>query len=1171
MKKLFTSLTRLLAQTWLWSLLVVIALALLIWFAGPLLAVADHRFWESATSRLLTICGLLLAWGLFLVASDQRNAAGSANNDQDPLPPSRRAVDKEQATLRRLFKSAVQTLQRSGLYSGHSARWRKELPWYLMIGPEGAGKTSLLDHSGVKFPLNHLDGQQNSPPPATQQCDWYFAEQGVLLDTSGRYLAAQEPADTEGWRTLLKLLRRRRRSRPINGVLVNIPITLLLDSNPEPLRHLAGQVRSRLLDIHQRLHSRLPVYLVLTKADNVQGFDAFFSQLSREESQQVLGISFKEDQQGTDPAVLHETFEDLLRRLNSQVVMRLQQERSIESRGRILDFPHRLGLIGSHLALLVETAFAGNRYEPASQLRGVYLASVPHWDSATPRSIADPDEVEAPVAAPRTLRTMRGAPRFVHHLLTRVVFPEAGLAGLDARESRRLHWGQRALYAGALGCLALFGLLWIGGFTQNHQRFEQLRTLGQQFGQQLAAITTQDDALGILPELETSYRATQVFPARSELALHERNGLYQGEPTTAVLQQRYQHELDKQLLPRVAHQLEGQIRANLSNRKVLLDNLRTYLMLGRPEHRDNNTLQDWVATDWDRRYAGNMAAQASLNEHFSRLLQQPFTYPLNDNLVTQARQALRKEPLAQLVYRSLREQSRNLPPYRLDEHLGPQGLALTGTHTVIPGLYTQQGYQQYFLVRGATLVNEFLRDNWVMGESSSLNPIQLRDLLAELEQLYFRDYGEHWDQALAKVALQPLDSLAQGADQAAALIASNSPLVQLLTQIRDNTRFPTVGEAVADVTASAGQIADVAGPVGGLTKAIAKKATTILADKRPETAKAALQRRFEPLHRLLDENGGTGPELAPAMAALTDLHQQLLAVSQGNQPDYAAFELAKSRLGGQRSALDSVRAAAVRLPAPITHWLRGMSDDNWQLVLGDAYHYLNKRYQGELYSVYTTALHERYPFHAHSASDVAIADFREFFKAQGTVDSFFDTYLKPFVTFDGNQYRLRSVEGRSLPVSRGILQQMSNVQQIRRGFFAENASEPLIKFSLEPYSLDANLSRADFRFGDKQLEYRHGPITSANFQWPNESSDGLTSLLVEDLSGHRTGIQKNTGQWSLFRLFDLMETEAHRGRDVLMLKADVGGLRANYLLLSQRSPNPFDLTAVRNFRLPAAL
>lgn len=1173
MMNVFANVIRTLGQRWLWSLLLVLALALVIWFIGPLLAIADHRFWETATSRLLTICIVMLSWGLVLLLTERRKAPDAAppNAEQEPSVPRQRMAEKEQTALRKCFKEAVLTLQRSSLYSGHSARWRKELPWYLVIGPEGSGKTSLLDHSGVKFPLNQLDGQLSSPPPATQHCDWYFAEEGVLLDTCGRYLAPQKPADAQGWRTLLKLLRRRRPSRPINGVLVSIPIDLLLDANPEPLKQLAGQVRSRLLEIHQRLHSQLPVYLVLTKADAVQGFEAFFSQLSREESQQVLGVSFKEDQQGTDPAVLHEAFEDLLRRLNSQVVMRLQQERSIERRGRILDFPHRLGLIGTNLALLVETAFAGNRYEPASQLRGVYLTSTPHWGNERPITTMDEEEVEFAAAAPRALRSMQGAPRFIHHLLSRVIFPEAGLAGLDARESRRLYWGQRALYAGALACLALFGLIWAGGFAQNHQRFDQLRAMGQQFTQQKAAVTPQDDALATLPELDTSFRATQVFPPRSALALHERNGLYQGEPTTPVLRQRYQHELAQQLLPRIARQMEGQIRANLNNRDVLLNNLRAYLMLGLPEHRDADTLKDWLAKDWDRRYAGNLSGQASLNQHLSRLLDQPFRYPLNDTLIAQARQALQKVPLANLVYRSLREQSRTLPQYRLDQHLGPQGAVFSGSHSVIPGLYTQQGYQQFFLARGASLVHELLRDNWVMGESSSLNPLQLRDLMAELEQQYFHDYADHWNQALAKVALQPLDSLAAGADQAGALVAANSPLLQLLVQVRDNTRFPTLGESTAELTESAGQIADKAGPLGSVAKTVAQKATTTLADKVTGSAKSALQRRFEPLHRLLDENNGASSELAPALAALTDLHQQLNGLSQGSQSDHAAFELAKARINGKRSALDTVRTAASRLPPPVMNWLRTLSDDSWQLVLGDAYHYLNQRYQGELYSVYTAALHQRYPFYAHSTSDVALADFREFFKAQGTADSFFETYLKPFVSFDGTQYRLRSVEGRSLPMSRGVLQQMGNVQQIRRGFFAENAAEPLIKFSLEPYSLDSNLSRADFRLGDQQLEYRHGPIIPAAFQWPAVADEGLTSLIVEELSGRRMAIQKNTGQWSLFRLFDLMEQEPHRGRDVLMLKADIGGLRANYLLLSQRSPNPFDLTAVRSFRLPAAL
>ena len=1172
MKSLFIAVTRQLRKTWLWSLLLVLAIALVIWFIGPMLAIAEHRFWQTATSRLMTICIVLLSWGLMLLLTERSKNpdAPSSTTEQESLQPRQRFIEKEQRVLRKRFKEAVQTLRRSSLYSNHSERWRKELPWYLVIGPEGSGKTSLLDHSGIKFPLNQLEGQLNNPPPATQHCDWYFAEEGVLLDTSGRYLTSQDQTDVQGWRTLLTLLRRRRRSRPINGVVVSVPIELLLDVNPEPLKQLAGQVRRRLLEIHQCLHSRLPVYLALTKADAVQGFEAFFSQLSREESQQVLGVSFKEDQRGTDPAVLHEAFEDLLRRLNSQVVMRLQQERSIERRGRILDFPHRLGLIGTNLALLVETAFAGNRYEPDSQLRGVYLTSAPYWDSEASDSVPEEDASEPAAATPRALRSMQGAPRFIHHLLSRVVFPEAGLAGLDARESRRLYWGQRALYSGALACLVLFGLIWAGGFTQNHQRFDQLRALGQKFSQQKVSTTPQDDALAILPELDTSFHATQVFPPISALALHERNGLYQGEPTIPVLRQRYQHELAQQLLPRIARQMEGQIRANLNNRDVLLNNLRAYLMLGLPGHRDADTLKDWLATDWDRRYAGNLTAQAGLNQHFSRLLEQPFQYPINDTLVAQARQALQKVPLASLVYRSLREHSRALPQYRLDQHLGPQGAVFSGSHSVIPGLYTQQGYQQFFLARGASLVHELLRDNWVMGESSSLNPIQLRDLMGELEQLYFRDYADHWNQALAKVALQPLGSLVEGADQAGALVAANSPLLQLLIQVRENTRFPTLGESTAELTESAGDIADMAGPLGGIAKTVAQK-TTALANKIPDTAKSQLLRRFEPLHRLLDENNGASSELAPTLAALTDLHQQLASLSQGSQSDHATFEFAKARINGKRSALDNVQTAASRLPPPVMNWLRTLSDNSWQLVLGDAYHYLNQRYQGELYSVYTAALHQRYPFYAHSSSDVALADFREFFKAQGTADLFFETYLKPFVSFDGTQYRLRSVEGRSLPMSRTVLQQMGNVQQIRRGFFAENAAEPLIKFSLEPYSLDSSLSRADFRLGDQQLEYRHGPIIPAAFQWPAAADEGLTSLIVEELSGHRTGIQKNTGQWSLFRLFDLMEKEPHRGRDVLMLKADIGGLRANYLLLSQRSPNPFDLSAVRNFRLPAAL
>ncbi len=92
-----------------------------------------------------------------------------------------------------------------------------------------------------------------------------------------------------------------------------------------------------------------------------------------------------------------------------------------------------------------------------------------------------------------------------------------------------------------------------------------------------------------------------------------------------------------------------------------------------------------------------------------------------------------------------------------------------------------------------------------------------------------------------------------------------------------------------------------------------------------------------------------------------------------------------------------------------------------------------------------------------------------------------------------------------------------------------------------------------------------------SFKWPTDAENGRTSLVLDKMVGRPLGIEKNTGPWSLFRLFDLMQTEYLTGRDVLVLKADVGGLRANYLLTSQRTPNPFDMEALRTFRMPAQL
>src|SRR5690606_13295901 len=115
-------------------------------------------------------------------------------------------------------------------------------------------------------------------------------------------------------------------------------------------------------------------------------------------------------------------------------------------------------------------------------------------------------------------------------------------------------------------------------------------------------------------------------------------------------------------------------------------------------------------------------------------------------------------------------------------------------------------------------------------------------------------------------------------------------------------------------------------------------------------------------------------------------------------PQQAAFDMAKVRMTGRQDAINQVRASADLLPQPIGSWFSVMAAESWALVLDDAHHYIAERYRSEFYAPYRASLHQRYPFRAGSESEVALADFREFFKAQGVADSFFDSYLRPFVS-----------------------------------------------------------------------------------------------------------------------------------------------------------------------------
>ena len=117
------------------------------------------------------------------------------------------AEDSDAPVLKQKMEDALASLKRTGK---SNARALYDLPWYLIIGPPGAGKTTALVNSGLKFPLagdNAAMAVQGVG--GTRYCDWWFTDEAVLIDTAGRYTTqdSDAKADRSSWLAFLDMLR----------------------------------------------------------------------------------------------------------------------------------------------------------------------------------------------------------------------------------------------------------------------------------------------------------------------------------------------------------------------------------------------------------------------------------------------------------------------------------------------------------------------------------------------------------------------------------------------------------------------------------------------------------------------------------------------------------------------------------------------------------------------------------------------------------------------------------------------------------------------------------------------------------------------------------------------------------------------------------------------------
>jgi type VI secretion system protein ImpL len=1181
---------RALTNRWVLAAIGFVALALVVWLLGPFIAFADYRLLESASARLVTIL-ILLVLGLALILLRQfyrRRAErklidemGADAGEGGAAGPSQaeQAKAEEDQILRERFEEAIKILRQPKNKTNGRVASLYDLPWYIIIGPPGCGKTTALANSGIDFPLAAELGQHTiGGIGGTRNCDWWISNEAVLIDTAGRYTTQDSEPETDhaAWLRFLDLLKRYRRRRPINGVLISFSISDLITLDEAAMASHCRAIRRRLQELSERVGISIPIYLLLTKADLVAGFSQYFDDLGRDERLQVWGMTFPLELQAAQySARFGEEFDLLLQRLNNRLNLRLISERDYQRRAMILAFPQQIASLKEPLQRFVNDVFHGSRFERPVMLRGVYLSSGTQEGTPIDRimgSMAAAFGFDRSVAASGG---SSGKSYFITNLLRKVIFRESLLAGADRTAERLRAWLQRGAYVAVVLITVAAGSLWAMSFTANKAFTADLEARLEQFHELNAEpIDSPTRYSEIVPRLNALREILEhVEETTDSPPFSMRLGLYQGAGVAAATRDAYARALNALLVPGLASQLEEQLAKSSDDASLSFELLKLYLMLVNPERLDDSLLTAWAAADWSEQYPRESRLRARLEEHLASLLDYGVE-PIDPNrrLVKQVREELEQQPLAELVYGRLKF----APAVRDASPLTFQDIAGRNADTVfnvsladrealeIPALFTYRGFYQLFQPQSLLIIRRLKDEAWVYGaEESPIIAGQLDEIEESVLDFYIDEYIRRWDNFLGQLNIRSFPDLKQAVAVTGQLIRPDSPLKRVLDTLHTNTelaRLPKGSEPAAELALEALRRQNYY-----LSRIVGEASRSGLTDATDFPPKR-VEYHFSQLTQLVSDANTSGIRLVDLQRRLTDLYSQLSAIEPASGLSENPFS--RSGGGGQRDVFHELRTEAARLPEPLRRWIRQIVSGAQSVALGDAGERINEIYRSTVAPLCKKLTTNRFPFNPRSSRDISVYDFGKLFAEGGILDQFFSDNLTAFVNTNDETWRWRQTAKKNLGVSDASLIEFQRASVIRQAFFPEGGNLPNVRFSLIPRSLDPAVEVFSISFGGQTFSFRPLKAAAVDGSWPGATISNQLTLAVVDIEGERFE-QNRSGQWAFFRMIN--PSSRRLGVDRFRRTFTVNGFRQSFDIQAFSALSPFGLAATTEFKCPETL
>ncbi|MEO7030878.1 MAG: type VI secretion protein IcmF/TssM N-terminal domain-containing protein [Herbaspirillum sp.] len=369
--------------------------------------------------------------------------------------------------LTRKWKAAVATLRNSSLKRFGNPLY--VLPWYMVIGKSGSGKTTALTRARLASPIQKIN--QTAKVQQTLNCDWWYFNKAVVIDCAGRYVGAEDiQQDRREWEVGLDLLAKYRAREGLNGLVLAIGVERLINPDQDGMVEEGRVIRGRIEQLIRLFGKRFPIYVLVTKCDHLYGLENWVGQLPDGALNQAMGYLSNDKDGGKnetgEAAFLNKAFGSIGERLKNLRIALVARNANVGP--ELLLFPNELEQLKPGLQLFLHNCLGSNPYLEAPFLRGLFFSSGEQEGGAV-------SNVLQGILPPTTTHAGSSTGLFLHDFFGRIL-PQDRYIGRPAALINR--WRATTLNLGLLAWVLLsisIGILMTVAFLKNTETLNQLQ------------------------------------------------------------------------------------------------------------------------------------------------------------------------------------------------------------------------------------------------------------------------------------------------------------------------------------------------------------------------------------------------------------------------------------------------------------------------------------------------------------------------------------------------------------------------------------------------------------------------------------------------------------------------------------------------------------------------